>query len=70
MALTTKRERAICKKYSAYDETGHVHCKECPLIKGDVTSYDFRCKANSYYDRKTREWVFNEGEDNDKRNIR
>lgn len=31
--LTTNRERRICKKYSAYDKTGHVHCNECPLQK-------------------------------------
>ena len=33
MALTNKREEAICRKYRAYDETGHVHCHECPLNK-------------------------------------
>ena len=27
----TENEKRICKKYSAYDETGHVHCYECPL---------------------------------------
>ena len=27
----TKEEKEICKKYSAYDETGHVHCHECPM---------------------------------------
>ena len=27
----TKEEKEICKKYSAYDDTGHVHCNECPL---------------------------------------
>jgi hypothetical protein len=30
MKLTPK-EKEICKKYSAYDETDHVHCHECPL---------------------------------------
>ena len=27
----TKEEKEICKKYSTYDDTGHVHCHECPL---------------------------------------
>jgi len=60
MALTTEREKAICKKYSEYDENGRVHCKECPLIKGNPNCYDFRCKANSHYDRKENEWVFDD----------
>lgn len=58
--LTTERERKICAKYGAYDETGHVHCHECPLQKGDFEWWDFRCKANSHYDRKTNEWVYDE----------
>lgn len=31
MKLTPK-EQEICDKYSAYDETGHVQCKKCPLV--------------------------------------
>lgn len=27
----TKYEQEICEKFSAYDETGHVHCSACPL---------------------------------------
>jgi hypothetical protein len=56
--LTNDRERRICKKYSAYDEkTNGVRCHVCPLRKG-AGYYDFRCKANSHYNRKTREWEY------------
>ena len=58
--LTNDRERRICAKYSERDETGYVHCDECPLAKGDSAKWDFRCKANSHYDRKTREWEYDE----------
>ena len=54
--ITNNREQKICDKYSAYDENDRVHCMECPLRKGNG-GYDFRCKANSHYDRKTGEWV-------------
>lgn len=57
MALTNKREKAICKKYSTYDETDHVHCSSCPLRKGQG-NYDFRCKANSHYNRQIKEWEY------------
>lgn len=60
--LTNKREQKICDKYSKRDENHRVHCKECPLNKGQG-SYDFRCKANSHYDRKTGEWVMDYAED-------
>ena len=62
--LTNDRERKICEKYSKEDRTGHVHCNECPLRKGFGT-YDFRCKANSYYDRHTREWEYDYGNGGD-----
>lgn len=52
--ITTDREKAICEKYSAYDKNNRVHCNECPLSKGNPTQYDFRCKANSHYNRHTR----------------
>ena len=62
--LTNERERNICAKYSAYDKTNRVHCSECPLVKGNFHSWDFRCKANSHYDRKEKEWVYDlEGEE-------
>ena len=54
--IKTQREQKICEKYGKRDKDGHVHCFECPLrkSKGD---YDFRCKANSHYDRKLKDWV-------------
>ena len=61
--LTTDKERVICKKYSTYDTDGFVLCGACPLRKG--SGYDFRCKANSHYNRKTREWEYDyESEEN------
>ncbi len=56
--ITNEKERKICKKYSAYDDDGHVHCNECPLQKGNPAQWDFRCKANSHYDRHLKEWVY------------
>ena len=44
--LTTPEEKAICKKYSAQDETGHVHCGDCPL--------------NYAHDKKLKRWVMDE----------
>lgn len=55
--LKTDREKQICNKYGAYDDTGHVHCSECPLCKSQG-SYDFRCKANSHYNKHTKEWEY------------
>lgn len=49
----TQKEKEICKKYSARDENGFVHCKECPLV---VDADGFMCKANSRYNRRTKEW--------------
>ena len=34
---------AICREYSQYDETGHVHCRDCPLAIGNPNAYDFTC---------------------------
>lgn len=56
--VTNSREQKICDKYSKRDEKGLVHCYECPLKKGNPAQWDFRCKANSHYDRKTKEWEF------------
>lgn len=56
--IKNEREQKICDKYSARDDTGHVHCYECPLSKGNPQRYDFRCKANSHYDRHTKEWEY------------
>lgn len=55
MMILNQKDQKICDKYSAYDNSGRVHCWECPLIKGDPSQYDFRCKANSHYNRKTQE---------------
>ena len=57
MALATDREEKICKKYGARDSNDKVHCYECPLLKGNPDNYDFRCKANSHYDKHIKEWV-------------
>ena len=54
--LTNDRERKICAKYSARDDTGHVHCHKCPLNKGNPEAWDFRCKATCHYNRHTGEW--------------
>ena len=51
--LTTEREKKICEKYSKRDSDYKVHCYECPLNKGGLY-----CKANSHYDRRTKEWEF------------
>lgn len=53
--ITNEHDQKICNKYSQTDENGKVHCKECPLSKSQGT-YDFRCKANSHYNRKSHEW--------------
>lgn len=58
--ITTKKDKKICEKYSAYDKTGHVHCSKCPLRRNSLESYDFRCKANSHYNRKTKEWEYDD----------
>lgn len=39
----TKKEKAICKQYSARDEEGKVHCMECPLV---IDKTSFICKAS------------------------
>ena len=60
--ITNEKERKICEKYSSYDDTGHVRCDKCPLRKGQG-SYDFRCKANSHYNRKTKEWEWDDAKE-------
>lgn len=37
----TKEEEEICKKFSARDEDGYVHCIDCPLA---MDLYQFDCK--------------------------
>lgn len=60
MALTNDKERKICAKYSVYGDNGKVSCHECPLAKGDFRWWDFRCKANSHYNRRKKEWEYDE----------
>lgn len=60
--LMNEKDKKICEKYSAYDEDGFVHCNECPLQKGNPKLWDFRCKANSHYDRHLRDWVYDSTE--------
>ena len=55
----TAREKKICEKYSARDEQGFVHCKECPLV---VDHTEHLCKANAEYNRHTKEWQPKESE--------
>ena len=66
--LTTKREQKTCEKYSAKDRDEDVTCYLCPLRKG-VDRMDFRCKANSHYDRHVQDWVYDwERGENEKEN--
>lgn len=62
--LTSERERRICEKYSAMDEAGFVHCRECPLSDRVFDMPPLSCKKLMHYDRRRREWVYDE-EDND-----
>lgn len=57
--LKNDKEREICDKYSARDENGKVHCKECPLNLCEKTGRPYGdCKAIMHYDRARREWVY------------
>ena len=56
--ITSDRDRKTCEKYRKRDENCNVHCYECPLRTKNAVKYDFRCKANSHYDRKSKEWEF------------
>lgn len=56
--MLTEKQKKICEKYSARDEHGFVHCNECPLVLPD---YDApACKAIMHYDRRTKEWEYDE----------
>lgn len=55
--ILNEHEKEICNKFSKRDESDHVHCFECPLRRG-VAKYDFRCVANSHYDEKENDWVY------------
>lgn len=55
--LKSEKQMKICKKYSTRDKDGYVHCTDCPLV---VDRKYYMCKANSHYDRKQKEWVFDD----------
>jgi hypothetical protein len=57
--IRTIREWLIHKKYSKRDKNGKVHCSECPLKASD-NPIDFRCKAVAHYDKKQKEWIFDD----------
>lgn len=52
--MLTEKQKKICKKYSARDEEGFVHCKECPLA---IDHDKHTCRAFMHYDRHKKEWV-------------
>ena len=52
--LLTGEEVEICKKYSAKDEKGLVHCNECPLV---LSINDLTCHATSHFDPELNRWV-------------
>ena len=52
--MLTDKQKKICEKYSARDEKGLVHCKECPLV---IDHYEHTCRAFMHYDRHKKEWV-------------
>lgn len=51
--MLTEKQKKICEKFSAYDDTGHVHCNDCPLV---IDKRALMCRANSHYNRRTRNW--------------
>ena len=60
----TDRQKKICAKYSARDADGYVHCNECPLV---VDGYAHLCKMNSVYNRRSREWVLKDAEEQEQK---
>ena len=55
--MLTERDKRTCDKYSRQDETGHVNCQSCPLVRDAAM---LMCKANAHYDRKTKMWEYDE----------
>ena len=49
----TEKQEKICAQYSARDESGKVHCCDCPLV---VEREEMLCRRNAVYNRKTRQW--------------
>lgn len=60
--MLTEKQKKICEKYSARDEEGLVHCKECPLA---IDHYAHTCRSFMHYDRHRREWVEDEVTEDD-----
>lgn len=60
LMLKSERQKNICRKYSARDKDGFVHCNDCPLV---VDRKYHMCRSNSHYDRKLKEWVPDEEEE-------
>ena len=58
--LKSERQKNICRKYSARDKDGYVHCNDCPLV---VDRKYHMCRSNSHYDRRLKEWVPDEVRD-------
>ena len=52
--LLVGKEAEICKKYSAKDDKGFVHCNECPLV---LSKNDLTCHATSHFDEESGMWV-------------
>lgn len=66
MSLKSEKEMKTCSKYSARDETGFVHCHECPLV---VDAYNLMCKANSHYDKHKKQWVIDKNYEREQYNF-
>ena len=49
----TEKQEKICAQYSAQDDSGKVHCCDCPLV---VDREMMMCKKNAVYNRRTRRW--------------
>ena len=52
--LKSERQKNICRRYSARDKDGYVHCNDCPLV---VDRKYHMCRSNSHYDARLKEWV-------------
>ena len=49
----TEKQGKICAQYSAQDDSGKVHCCDCPLV---LDCEMMLCRRNAVYNRKTRRW--------------
>lgn len=58
--IRTEKQKSICRKYSARDKDGYVHCNDCPLV---IDRRYHMCRSNSHYDRKLKEWVPDESDE-------